>query len=229
MSVRVAYRQWLSVARLAATMLAAWPRVVDSIQTAASGAHAQRCRTPNLNPKPHSYVWNGKCWVCRVCSRYKYKVSSPLDAFPCVEIPQIFKTIRDSLPETQHDVRVTQILEDGPFGAFCVRCGFFAFHRPMGLLGPCKRSVKSKGTSYRLGRMRRGLHPLDRRCIATPWRMASDLGTIQQVVPTQAPNTVATSLPPSIVGPSQPTPVNNWNVEFPGGFDIFSMEDESEE
>ena len=74
--------------------------------------------------------------------------------------------------------------------------------------------------------MRRGLHPIDRRCIATPWRMAPDLGVIQQVS-TQVPDTVATPLPPSIVGSSQPTPVYNWDVAFPEGLNF--LEDEFED
>ena len=123
-----------------------------------------------------------------------------------------------------HDIRITQILEDGPFGAFCVRCGFFAFHRPIGLLGPCRRNAKSKGTDYRLGRMRRGLHPLNRSCLATPWRMASDLGVIQQV-PTHTPDTstnivAPAHLPSSIAGPLGPAPTYGWDVAFPEGLDF---------
>ena len=75
--------------------------------------------------------------------------------------------------------------------------------------------------------MRRGLHPTNRLCIATPWRMATDLGQVQEVL-VGAPNiAVSTPLPPSNVEPPEPTPVYNWDVAYPEGLDF--LEDEFED
>ena len=219
--VKVAYRSWLRVARVAAGMLAAWPRI-DIPKCALNGVRAQRDRAPLVNPRPHTYIWEGNRWVCKICLRFKVKVSSPLDAFPCVEFPPIFKQIRDSLPKTKHDIRVTQVLENGPLGAFCLKCGLFAFQKPLGLLEDCRRGALSKGTFHRLRRMRRGLHPTSCDRLALPWRMATVLespqadGAPRQSIDIPSPPV----LPSSSVAAVGSPPVFQWDVQFPEGLDF---------
>ena len=174
-----------------------------------------------LTPAPHTYIWEGNRWVCKICLRFKVKVSSPLDAFPCVEFPPIFKQIRDSLPKTQRDIRVTQVLENGPLGAFCLKCGLFAFQKPLGLLGKCSRVALSKGTYHRLRRMKRGLHPTSSERLAPPWRMATELEPVQaDVVPHQCIDVPSPPDLPSSVETRGAAPIYNWDVQFPEGLDF---------
>ena len=88
----------------------------------------------------------------------------------CVSVPQpLLKLAAEPLG---HQLYLTQVQGTLAWGVFCKTCGFFAFTNFLGLKGRCSRGGKlSKGTSYRLGRMLKGLHPLGNKwgTLLNPW------------------------------------------------------------
>ena len=111
--------------------------------------------------------------------------------------------------------------------------GYYAFIRPVGLLTPCYRGPISKGTLYRLSRIRQGRHPKGRALLATPWRMASsdqvpNTDSVAPAVGADPSNEVAPPSPALAQAPQELAPAMNWDVEFPEGLD-FIEDDEVED
>ena len=161
----------IAVLRAMAKVLALWPKACEmypDLARAGSDNGARRRRAKELGG--HSFSWTGTLWVCKACLRYKRAAVSRVDTQKCVAVPQPLLAL--AAEPLGHKLYLTQVQGTLAWGVFCKTCGFFAFTIFLGLKGKCQGGGQlSKGTSYRLGRMLKGLHPLGNRwgTLLTPW------------------------------------------------------------
>ena len=137
-----AFRSVKAVIRAAARMLALWPSNFDLYgKLTMARAKAPIVKEPLA---PHTYMWNGKCWVCVVCLRRKFSDRSTIDAISCTSLTSVITSI---LKEPNgHSLLLTATVSGQPL-IFCGSCGYHASVAKRHLGKPCKGKVHPRPAS----------------------------------------------------------------------------------
>jgi len=126
------FRNSVALLRSAARMLALWPNgkaLFGNLTQARSSVASDK---PDV--VPHQFVWNGKCWYCRVCYRRKFSPRAAIDRISCAALtPAIAKVLNEP---NGHRLLLTAD-SSGMMIVFCARCGYNASTVLRKLSGRC--------------------------------------------------------------------------------------------
>ena len=170
-----------------ARVLAVWPKAHElypNLQRVSGGRGARRQRPLG----GHDFVWTGRVWTCRICIRSKRSRCSKIDYIKCNKVPAHFESLAEE--PLGHSLFLTQVERTGTMGAFCRRCGAFCFGNIINLRKPCTKpraDELSKGTQYRLGRIRMGRHPFGKEPLTKPWPLRTHLFLFSPSTPHTSP------------------------------------------
>ena len=125
------FKRVTTVLRVAARMLELWPpgkELYGSLDCARATAQTAKVSSP------HTFLWDGKSWLCVCCLRRKFSPKAALDRIPCVTLPPYLTKIVAS--PNGHRLLITSDQYGKPY-LFCARCGYYACTAAKKLKDPC--------------------------------------------------------------------------------------------